>query len=717
MRTKTFRGTCGVLIAVLIATSNGWAAKRKQAAPAVQLTEAGQKLEAHYAKQLETSNAEIIKALPQIDEAKLATYLNDRAAEEAAEADMNAKQATLGKCRGAGGLLNHRKNWIAKATTGVAEAKATLKQAEAMTGDADAKAKAVKDAQKALVSIQENHDTAASELAKAKEGVAKAKIEEPKLAAALEAAQEALAVAQANTLKAVNGLSLETFLTSDKLDGKLATYVVLSEATPRGLAEFSQQGKTQEKVAKKLLADEALMVQMVMADGAQGGKYGQAMAIYTDIQKASKKSKKDVLQRLALAVSLQHAVPMKQRSATGDADAPAMVDPVKRYLHYEKAYLDGELDAGFKGLSVWDYRMVVDGEEPDEISAWGREMLRNYRPDHISTPDDRWRYVAAVRTEVRYGSQCNKFDKPELQFFQNILMNGGICGRRAFFGRFILRSFGTPTTARPQPGHAALTHWTPDGWVVCLGGGWGAGSTKTRYKKDLDFLATTQARAVTASFPKIKRAQWVGDVLGEKQVFGFYTGDPELWYGVSLYVQRAIIEEANVVALAAVGEELGEANESNVKYAIDAATVTEADRKITVSGNGVITIPAVACSKPTKSTSKIIFMPSNLGGKQLHYSRNSGTEPFEYTFDAPKAGTYALTARVVTPSWKQNLTVAANGAAASVDIALPFTVGMWGTTDPVEIRLVQGQNVLTFSRDHEWIKGLTIRDFTLTPVL
>jgi hypothetical protein len=136
MRTKTFRGTCGVLIAVLIATSNGWAAKRKQAAPAVQLTEAGQKLEAHYAKQLETSNAEIIKALPQIDEAKLATYLNDRAAEEAAEADMNAKQATLGKCRGAGGLLNHRKNWIAKATTGVAEAKATLKQAEAMTGDA-----------------------------------------------------------------------------------------------------------------------------------------------------------------------------------------------------------------------------------------------------------------------------------------------------------------------------------------------------------------------------------------------------------------------------------------------------------------------------------------------------------------------------------------------------------------------------------------------------
>ena len=54
-------------------------------------------------------------------------------------------------------------------------------------------------------------------------------------------------------------------------------------------------------------------------------------------------------------------------------------------------------------------------------------------------------------------------------------MNGGVCGRRAFFGRFILQSFGIPTVARPQTGHASLVHWTPDGWVICLGGGWGSG--------------------------------------------------------------------------------------------------------------------------------------------------------------------------------------------------------------------------------------------------
>jgi len=534
-------------------------------------------------------------------------------------------------------------------------------------------------------------------------------------AKAYQAAKETLAAATVRSAAPAKAVltGLAKFLASDRLDAQLVRYVVLTEATPRRLAEFAQKGKEQEQFIERLLADADLMKQMVIADGARGGRYGQAMEIYTGIQKASKKAGNGVLQRLALAVSLEHAVPAKQRNAEGLTGAPPIVNPVKRYLHFEKAFLGGELDPGFKGLSVWDYRMVVNGEEPEEILAWGRRMLRNYRPDHVNTSDYRWRYVAAVRTEIKYGSQDNKYDKPELQFFQNILMNGGVCGRRAFFGRFILRSFGIPTTARPQRGHAALTHWTPDGWVICLGATWGWGSTS--YGVDVDFVQHTQARAVDKSFPQVLRAQWVGAVLGEKRAFGFNASASGFWNGVALYRQRAIIKEAKAVALAAVGEELGEANESKVKYAIEAATVTKADRKIVVGADGAITIPAVACSKPTKSTRKIIFMPSNLGGKQLHYSRIGKPEEFEYTFDAPAAGKYALTARVVTPSWKQHLLVAANGAEKPIDIALPFTVGMWDKTQPVTISLVKGRNTLRFSRS-EPVKGLTIRDFTLRPV-
>ena len=708
MRAKTITGICGVLIAAAIATPSAWAGSKK-AAPETPLTEGGQKLEARYAEQLKALQAEISKALPAVDEQKRAAYLKACEAEKAAEAEVKAAEMRLGKVTTAQALVNHAKGkWIGGAEKGIAKTKEMLKNA---TTDAEREA-----AQKELAKWEANKQDGLKALEERQKAFDKVKGDEPRLVRELEAAKKTLALAQAGMMKAVRGLNLGSFLGSDTLDAQLAKSVVLLEATPRGLAEFAQQGKAQEGLVETLLADADLMKQMAVADGAQDAKYGRAMEIYTAIQKASRKAKDGVLQRLALAIGLEHAVPVKQRNPKGQPDAPATVDPVKRYLHYEKAYLGGELDPAFKGLTVWDYRMVVNGYEPDETLAWGRKMLRNYRPDHISTPDYRWRYVAAVRTEIKYGSQDNKYDKPELQFFQNILMNGGVCGRRAFFGRFMLRAFGIPTTARPQPGHAALTHWTPDGWVICLGGRWGVGSTRTRYRKDLDFLANTQARTNAKAFLQVKRAQWVGDVLGEKRIFGLHAGTPGFWYGVSLYLQRDIIEKAKAVALAAVGTDIGEANESKVKEKIEAATITEADRKITVGKDGAITIPAVACSKPTNSTPKIKFMESNLGGMQLHYNRLGNLEEFEYTFDAPAAGKYALTARVVTPSWKQHLFVTANGAGQPTDIALPHTVGMWDTTEPVEVTLVKGRNVIRFSRDHERLKGVTIKDFTLTPV-
>lgn len=425
--------------------------------------------------------------------------------------------------------------------------------------------------------------------------------------------------------------ALSKFLASDALDAKFAKYVVLLEATPQGLAEFAQQGKDQAALIEKMLADADLMKQMLVADGAnakrQGrsygpAQYGQAMKIYTDIQKASKKAATGVLQRLTLAISLEHAVPIGQANPTAQTDAPDTIDPVKRYLHYEKAHLDGELDSAFELLSTWELRMVVNGDEPDETLAWGREMLRNYRPDHIYNSNYGWRYVSIVSSDVKYGSGDVKYDRPELQKYQNILMNGGVCGRRAFIGRFSLRAFGIPTTARPSRGHAALAHWTPNGWVVNLGGGWGAGWTSTRYKNDLDFLATTQARNNRKAFLKVKRAQWAGDVLGEKRTYGEHEdGTPAFWNGVALRTQRAIIEEAKAVTLDALGEDLGEANEPTVAEKIMASPVTPEDKKINYGEHGVISIPAAAYSKPSGNTRDVFAMKSFGGGLQIFLPR------------------------------------------------------------------------------------------------
>jgi hypothetical protein len=135
---------------------------------------------------------------------------------------------------------------------------------------------------------------------------------------------------------------------------------------------------------------------------------------------------------------------------------------------------------------------------------------------------------------------------------------------------------------------------------------------------------------------------------------------------------------------------------------------------VIVDARGVITLPAAATRNPTKSTGRILFLESTLGGKQLHYSRTTSHEPFEYAFEAPAAGKYRLTARVATPSWKQGLKLEVNSTGPPLDLPLPFTVGMWENSDPIEIELVQGANILRFTREGN-VKGVSIRDFTLTP--
>ncbi|WP_157473708.1 formylglycine-generating enzyme family protein [Lentisphaera araneosa] len=412
---------------------------------------------------------------------------------------------------------------------------------------------------------------------------------------------------QKELLRPVNKLNTnsqrEAFLTQETYDAKLAKFVVLNEASPQGLAEFAQQSSAQEKLIDDLLSDSRLMIQMLIADGAKrpskgrsfgSAQYGPAIKIYKGIRHAHPGAESGLFQRLALAISLEHSVPIKQSNPLAKLEAPEFVDPIKRYKHYEQAYMKGELDSKFSKLSIWELRMVVNGDEPNETLAWGRKMMRNYRPDHITSTNEAWRYVRIVSTDVKYGSGDVKYDLSELQKYQNILMNGGICGRRAFFGRFILRAFGVPTIARPSRGHGALARFTSDGWVVCLGGGWGAGWTKTLYVKDKDFLSSTQARKAPYEFIQVKRAQWAGDVSGEKRVYGVHDKEkPGLWNQRALDKQAMIIEKLKSTTLKAVGANLGEADGKAYDKKM-AAQLTTLAKKVLYHIDGSISIPASA---------------------------------------------------------------------------------------------------------------------------
>jgi len=703
MNRKTLVGVVGLLAVTLLGVVNVSAANKKTGTE-TSLTEAGQKLLAHYSDMLKTLQAEIGRALPRIEESKKAAFAKACEATKAAKAGANAAQQSLGKIAGAAALVDHAKGkWIGGAEKGIAQAEAALKKA---TTEAQREA-----AKKDLAKWQADKEAGIKALKERQEALDKAKIEEPKFARANQAAQEALAKAQTNELTAAKVLltAAGSLLSSDKLDAKLVKCAVLANATPRGLAEFAQQGKEQAALVDKLLADNTLMKQMLEAGGAKFGKYGRAMEIYTAIQQASPKAREGNLQRLALATSLEHAMPIAQNNPQDQPNLPATVDPVKRYQHYEKAYLDGELDPAFKYFTTWEYRMVVNCDASDQILAWGREMLRNYRPDHIYNPDYGWRYSSTVTTEVPFGSQNVKDDLPSLQQYQNIIKDGGVCGRRAFFGRFILRSFGIPTWGVTQDAHAALSHWTPKGWLVNLGASyqWSWWDKDEAPRSGADFLLETQARAHGQDYLKVLRAQWVSAVLGEQAYNDRMGVAGGCWSGIAHYETVAIA--ATAVALGPLGQELAEANVAKDKVKREQAKLTEVDQKTVVGPGGVITIPAVAQSKPT---GPFASMKSFSGGFQLHCT---GGFKAEYEVKVPRAGKYALAARVVTVQEGQKFLVLTNDAKTPVEIAVPYTIGIWQQTQPVEISLVNGKNVLHFTLQ-DGSRGVTIKEFTLTPV-
>jgi len=184
--------------------------------------------------------------------------------------------------------------------------------------------------------------------------------------------------------------ALDAFLSSNDWDDKLVQYVILYEATPKGLAEFASLGPEQEfLVQSHLLANTALAKEILLADspmavqvGPRGvhtcipAMYGPALKIYHDILQASEhatqaanaQGPEGILGRLALAIALEHAVPLAQENPEQPATAmEQFVDPVGRYLNYEMAYLEGELDPSFELLTTWELRMVIDGAEPDEV--------------------------------------------------------------------------------------------------------------------------------------------------------------------------------------------------------------------------------------------------------------------------------------------------------------------------------------------------------------
>ena len=536
----------------------------------------------------------------------------------------------------------------------------------------------------------------------------------------------AYAEAQSKALMAAREVLKEAgpFLGGQELHAKLAKCALLTTGA-REMAAFASRGEEEKSYVDLLLSDDRLIIEVMELGGAFENKYGQAIRNYKAIQAASKQATENDFFRLwALASSLEH--PDGNHVPEGKTAPQAIVE---FYLSYEKAFQDGELDPAFGTLPAWECRFIFPFR-PLESVTWMRQMIRNYRPDHMKL-DYRWRYCRITKTDVPYTSNVSRPVRPDLNLssMQDYFLEGGICGPRAFVGRAATHAFGIPSRPAPQTGHAAMSHWTPDGWVTVFGAHW----THNRFRGQcgLDFELESRARKIPKDYTQVHRANWLGDAFEEPIVarmqFGVGGG---FWKSLAHYKKLAIVEDAELKELASVGAEFAESNVAAVSTASDwteedgsseedvdqfpPVELTEADTTITTDENGVITIPVAACSKP-ESSEKIRFMRSyDDSFVQMHYNlAGSRPELRSYSFELPAAGTYDFTATVVTVTVDRSFVIRANRRNLH-EIDAPFTLGEWMETKPVPMDLKEGRNRLQITLETP-NKGLTIKEFKLTP--
>ncbi len=521
---------------------------------------------------------------------------------------------------------------------------------------------------------------------------------------------------------------VEGFLASDALDAKLVKAAIIADATPRGLAEFANQGPAQKKMIDDLLGSPAMMKELLLAGGAKAGRYGKSMQIYSEILSKHPKAKEGILNRLALAVSLEFAAP--------ELCSYTEIDPVKRYAFYEKSYIDKELMPEFDKHSIWLLRHVVNDPNTEEDQLWLREMIWNYRPDQINAPEEYNAHVVGLMySEFGHRRAEEGETGPPYSQMQQFMDRGSICGGKGSIGRCLGRTFGIPVWGARLRSHTAMSYWTSKGWETILGvsfenGYWivdQAESMRGPY-----FLDIAKSRNFPQEYIKACRADWVSSILGEEKVKGM---EPDkaagTWSTLAVNKRRTIVATFDPPPAPVKPDPTAPKPVNNQGYPERLAKVVVPSelKKVSTDAQGGIRIPAVACTSPTSNTKKIVFMKTREGGMNLHYKRWEMPEPLIYEIEVPAAGNYALTADVVTVNREQFFLVTANDAKEPVRMEMPYTVGKWGVTAPVTVALTKGVNKLTFNRTvipdfiNEGYKfagpeygGITVKEFVLKPV-
>jgi len=514
------------------------------------------------------------------------------------------------------------------------------------------------------------------------------------------------------------------------LDADMVLCAVLHDATPLGLASFAARGPAEEGLVWRLLNDTELMRDMLVAGGPANNQYGPAVEIYSAINGSSSelarrapppgapwddRNQTTVLRRLALGTALAHAVPI----AVAFQSDGSTVDPVARYLNYERAYLAGDLDPAFEVLTAFECMMVADSDALEEDLVWLRTTMANFRPDYIAR-EYTWRYTQAVHQEVPYGDPVCPNTGVCNGHYSQIPIAGGECGWRAFFSRFARKAFGMPTWGVTQPGHAAMSSWSPEGgWTIQLGASWYYSWWGPRSGDD--FFLEAQSREARADFQSVLRGGWVAKARGEPPVsIDWVPSNPRaygkggVWGAAMLYAKKIAVNATAPLPPRPVGPSVVP---TKVAALVAAWPAKWPAPKVTTDSNGTIFIPGAALSYMNRSAAVSTMKSFDLLGEQLVIIDGNYVDPaassFAFDISVPEAGERYLTANFSTWHIDIDLLLRVNNASDDQLITIPvfYTVGYWNLSQPVKISLKAGTNVLTFMRSTEASAPVAIKEF------
>jgi len=270
--------------------------------------------------------------------------------------------------------------------------------------------------------------------------------------------------------------------------------------------------------------------------------------------------------------------------------------------------------------------------------------------------------------------------------------------------------------------------WTTKGWETVLGCGIHKSWWERRHGNV--FLWETQACNVLGSESEyarqILRLQWVARLYGEgngKQVTSKGTVHPKFpWHSLVVMKLKRIAATSTSDSFKPLYDRSGP--ETRIEKLVQEPVASEVIAKDDQSGT--IVVPATCCSKPAKQNRQVHFMKSFLGGRQLFLEKDF---ELEYTVDAnllsseTSPSKYKFSFHVCNVHRNEQLlllTMKKDGDenGSTYEIPVPYTVGMWEETDPVEVELFPdpaGKAVFALKRQ-TMSHGISIKRITLVPV-